>query len=73
MNEAAVSAAVVSAIREAFRLGAATKNLRDAEKNRADAMEFAQQLIVPAAVAFAEQAREEGYQEGRASRAEVAA
>jgi hypothetical protein len=58
-----------SAVREAVRLGSTMKPHLAA----VPALEYAEQLVMPTVTAAIEQAREEGYQDGRASLAPVVA
>ena len=71
MTEDAVRGFLRSAVREAVRLGAVS-TLRDRHIRADEALEYAQQLVMPAVISAIEQAREEGYQDGRASRLAVA-
>jgi hypothetical protein len=68
MNKAALQLAIKSAVREAVRLGGSMP-ANERHKAMAIALEYAEQLIEAPAVAMAEQAREEGYQDGRCHRA----
>jgi hypothetical protein len=73
MNEEAVRNVLKAAVREAWRVGAVTKNPRDIDRQRAEVLEYAEQLVMPTVTAAIEQAREEGYEDGRASLAPVVA
>ena len=66
MNEAAVKLAIRSAVREAVRLGGSVP-ANERHKAMETALEYAETLIMSPAIAMAEQAREEGYQDARSN------